>query len=188
MPSVGKTTAKTNGAAKTAAAGNAAFAVDVSFAGVTPATGMGGQPLPLNRAFKVLTRSVEQTYKKDGSGKITYTFKGEVVEPAEHAGLSFIKTMTDIKNEKAKAFWMTCLLSHGVNRAALEKGSIKFTPAILQGKHAYLYTTPQAGQKYPNTEWLLPELGEKRLAEQPAAEEEPATTGAPKQDEDALFS
>lgn len=175
MPSVATKSAavnKSNGAVASAG-------VKVNFAGVNPATGGGSQPLPVGKVFKVKVTECKQDFKKDGSGKITYPFRFEVIAPESMAGRTAMKTMTDINNEKAKAFWATALLSCGVKREILEKGSFVFRPEMLNGKVAYIFTgAPQAGQKWPNVEFILPEVGEKRLKAQGAVQDDPAAADA----------
>jgi hypothetical protein len=195
MPSVQQKneTLKKNGATPVGAP------VEVNFAGVEAASGGGSQPLPIGKAYRCIVRSCEQSFKKDGSGGITYPFRFEVVEPESMAGRTAMKTMTDILNTKAAPFWKTALLSCGIKREILEKGKFKFLPVLLVGKTCYIHTgAPQAGQKWPNIEFLLPEIGAKRIAAQGEVTEEtvqetvqetaaPAAAVAPADDEN-LFS
>jgi len=151
---------------------------ETNLAGVAPA---GGRVAP-DRTYKCKTTAVVRGLKKDGSGKVTYRFEMEVVEPSQFGGYRIYKYLGDVEDleSKGRGFWVTAAMAHGVERAALEKGTIRLSPAVFVGKTVYLYVGPEKPPKgYTDNEFLAHNIGEanmKREKDLPAGQG--ATAGA----------
>lgn len=131
----------------------------VNLAGSEASSTGGSKECPVNSAGKVKCKciAVKPRVANDGSGKTTYNFRLQILEPAHVAGKIFGKVNADIKNEKAKNFWNTTLQSFGVQGGALQKGPIKINEAMFLGKICYMYLNPEKNSKgYDTREFLTP--------------------------------
>lgn len=134
------------------------WSAQINLAGSEPAGIGGGKDLSVPKGkYKMRCISANPVVKQDGSGKRSFAFKLQIVEPAAYAGTIVGKVNADPANEKAKNFWNTTLQSFGVPAAQLQKGPVKLTESLFKGKTCYMYLDPEKDSKeYDKREFMTP--------------------------------